>query len=66
MDDPPELMGGDHKTVAVALPPVVVTFNGALGVVAGVTCVVAAGPAPTAFLAVTDNVYETPLVSPVK
>ena len=66
MADPPVLMGGDHKTVAVALPPVAVTFKGAPGVVAGVTCVVAAGPAPTEFLAVTDKVYVVPFVSPVK
>jgi len=56
MGDPPVLIGGDHKTVAVALPPVAVTLRGAPGVVAGVTVALAGGPAPTEFLAVTDNV----------
>ena len=54
--DPPVEIGGDHCTVAVALPPVALTLSGAEGTEAGVTVVEAAGPAPTEFRAVTDKV----------
>ena len=66
MADPPLLMGGDHSTVAVALPPFAFTLVGAPGTVAGVTVVVAAGPVPAEFRADTDSVYAVPFVKPVK
>jgi hypothetical protein len=54
-------------TVACPLPPVALTFVGALGVVAGVTelLVPEIKPVPIAFVAVTVNVYVVPFVRPV-
>jgi hypothetical protein len=54
-------------TVACPLPPVALTFVGALGVVAGVTelLVPEIKPAPIAFVAVIVNVYAVPFVNPV-
>ena len=48
-------------------PGVAIKFCGALGVPIGVTAFdgAEAGPVPTALVAVTVNVYEAPLVSPV-
>jgi hypothetical protein len=67
MVEPPLLAGGVKVTVACALPAVAVPIVGAPGTVAGVTLLEAeeAGPVPTAFVAVTVNVYAVPLVSPV-
>lgn len=64
---PPLVDGGDHETVALALPAAAVTPLGALGAVAGVTAAegVDDGPVPTAFVAVTVNVYDVPFDSPV-
>jgi hypothetical protein len=55
---PPLLAGIVKLTVACALPPIALTFVGAPGTVAGVTAGDGslAGPAPTAFVAVTVNV----------
>jgi hypothetical protein len=62
----PPFGGGVHDTVAWALPPVAVTPVGAAGTLAGVTALdgAEAGPAPTAFVATTVNVYVVPFVSP--
>ena len=65
---PPFAAGGDHTTVADALPAVAETPVGADGTVggAGVTGAdgVEGGPVPTALVAVTVNVYAVPLVNP--
>lgn len=65
--DPPFELGALKVTVAWPLPRVAVPMVGASGTVAGVTeFVVADGVlVPTAFVAVTVNVYEVPLVRPV-
>ena len=67
MAEPPLEAGAVNVTVACALPPVAVPMVGAPGTVAGVTLLEAAdaGPAPTAFVAVTVNVYAVPLARPV-
>lgn len=54
-------------TVACALPAKALTPSGAFGRVAGVTADVGVDAAlvPTAFVAVTVNVYAMPLVSPL-
>jgi hypothetical protein len=59
--------GAVQVTVACALPAVADTPVGAPGTLAGTTALegVDAGPVPTALVAVTVNVYEVPLVSPV-
>ena len=62
--------GAVHVTVAWALPAVAVTPVGAPGAVIGATGVTLleasdAGPVPTAFVAVTTKLYETPFVNPV-
>src|SRR5918912_1152678 len=64
---PPFDAGAVHEIVADASPAVAVTAVGAPGTVAGVTLLEAseAGPVPTAFVAVTVNVYAVPFVSPV-
>jgi len=63
----PPFAGAVHVTVAEALPAVAVTPVGAAGTVAGVTAAEAVdvAPVPTAFVAVTRNVYAVPFVSPV-
>ena len=63
----PLFAGAVHVTVAEALPAVAVTPVGVAGTVAGVTAVEAAdaAPLPTAFVAVTRNVYAVPFVKPV-
>jgi hypothetical protein len=63
----PPLTGADHDTVADALLASAVTDDGAPGGPCGVTEPdgADAGPAPTAFVAVTVNVYVVPLASPL-
>ena len=65
--EPPLDAGAVNVTVACALPLVAVAPVGASGTVAGVTAFEGAdgGPVPTAFVAVTVNVYDVPLVKPV-
>jgi hypothetical protein len=59
--------GAAHLTIAVALPAVAVTAAGAPGGPIGVTLLEGAddGPAPDALVAVTVNVYDVPLLSPL-
>jgi hypothetical protein len=61
------LAGAIQLTVAWRLPAVAVTPVGASGGPVGVTILdaVEAGPVPNALVAVTVNVYEVPLVSPL-
>ena len=63
---PPSLAGGDHETVTDPLPGVPLTLRGRPGVVCGTTIPDAldAGLVPSAFVAVTVNVYDAPFVSP--
>jgi hypothetical protein len=66
---PPFDIGAVQDTDADALPAVAVTAVGAPGAVAGATGVTLAdaaddAPAPTAFVAVTVNVYAVPFVNP--
>jgi hypothetical protein len=63
---PPLLAGAVNVTVACVLPPVAVPIAGAPGTVAGVTLLEAAdaAPVPTAFVAVTVNVYAVPFARP--
>jgi hypothetical protein len=63
----PLFAGAVHDTVADALPAVAATPAGVPGAVAGVTELDAAddGDAPTAFVAVTVNVYAVPFVNPL-
>ena len=68
--DPPLDAGGVNETVALALPAVATTAVGAPGTpggAAGVTVFEAldGAPVPTAFVAVTVNVYGVPFASPV-
>ena len=65
--DPPLLTGAVKLTVACALPRTALTPVGVPGTVAGVTELLVADGllVPTAFVAVTVNVYATPLVSPM-
>ena len=68
--EPPLLAGAVQVTTAEAFPGVADTAVGAPGAVGkdnGVTAALAseAGEVPAAFVAVTVNVYEVPLVSPV-
>ena len=67
MAEPPLLLGALNVTVASPFPRVAVPMVGASGVVAGVTLFEAdeADPVPTAFVAVTVNVYAVPLVRPI-
>jgi hypothetical protein len=64
---PPLLAGAVKATDACALPGVATGEVGAPGTVAGVTAleVSEGAPVPTAFVAVTVNLYEVPLVRPV-
>jgi hypothetical protein len=68
IDDPPSLLGADHDTDADPFPAVADTPVGAPGTVGavGVTALLAtdAGPVPTAFVALTVNVYVVPFVNP--
>ena len=61
------LAGAVQDTLALALPAVATTPVGAPETVAGVTAALAvdAAEVPTILVAVTVNVYEVPLVSPV-
>ena len=65
--DPPVLVGALKLIVACELVATAVTEVGAPGVVAGVTELLVADGVlvPTAFAAVTVNVYVGPLVKPV-
>ena len=67
MAEPPLLLGALNVTVASPFPRVAVPMVGASGAVAGVTLFEAADadPVPTAFVAVTVNVYAVPLVRPI-
>jgi hypothetical protein len=62
----PSSEGAVQDTAALASPAVADTPEGASGTVVGVTGEDAGegGPVPTRFLAVTANVYESPLVRP--
>jgi hypothetical protein len=64
---PPVEAGAVNEMVASPFPRTAETLVGAPGTVAGVTALDAeeADPVPIAFVAVTVNVYETPLVRPV-
>ena len=67
--EPPLDAGGLQDTDACESPAVATTLVGAPGTVAGADGVTAfdapdAGPVPTAFAAVTVNVYDVPLVRP--
>ena len=61
------LAGAANETVALAFPPTALTVVGAPGTEAGVTLLDGADdePVPTAFLALTVNVYAMPLVNPL-
>ena len=61
------LVGAVNAIVAWPLPPVALTFVGASGTVAGVIelLVPESVLVPTAFVAVTVNVYVVPLLNPV-
>ena len=63
---PPVAAGALKTTVAWALPAVALGPVGAPGTVAGVTVFDGpeAAPVPTLLVALTVNVYATPLVSP--
>jgi hypothetical protein len=63
----PPLDGAVHETVADESPNTPATPVGAPGTVEGTTAELAveAAPVPEAFVAVTVNVYEVPLESPV-
>ena len=65
--EPPFEAGADQETLTLVLPMVPATFVGASGTVAGVTELLAtdAELVPTAFVAVTVNVYAIPFVRPV-
>ena len=67
MAEPPLLLGALNVIVASPLPRTALTLVGAPGTVAGVTLFEAdeADPVPTAFVAVTVNVYAVPLVRPI-
>jgi len=64
---PPLFAGADHATPALLFPTDAATLVGASGTAAGVTefDAVDAVLVPTAFVAVTVNVYVVPLVNPV-
>jgi hypothetical protein len=65
--EPPLNPGAENVIVASPFPRVAVPIIGASGTVAGVTELLDADalPVPAPFVAVTVNVYVTPLVSPV-
>ena len=65
--EPPLEIGAENVIVASPLPCVAVPIVGASGTVAGTTELLVAEeiPVPCALVAVTVNVYETPLVRPV-
>ena len=70
MADPPSDAGADQLTVACPLSATAATAVGAPGAVAGAVGTTAldatdATLVPTAFVAVTVNVYDVPFVSPV-
>src|SRR5579871_5713922 len=64
---PPSAPGEDHDTTASAFPALALTPVGAAGTVAGVSDGegLDTGDVPSAFVADTENVYWSPLVSPV-
>ena len=64
---PPSETGAFQKSATEPFPGVAVTMSGLPGRPAGVTGSEGsdAGPAPAPFVALTVNVYATPLVSPV-
>ena len=64
--DPPLLDGAVHVNETCVLPAVPATDVGAPGTVRGVTELDdAVVPVPTAFVALTRNVYAVPFVKPV-
>jgi hypothetical protein len=70
--EPPVVAGAVQFTVAWPLPGVALTFVGADGAVGAVGAVgmtafdtLLGGPAATAFVATTVNVYDVPFVRPV-
>jgi hypothetical protein len=65
--EPPLLTGASKETVASPLPRTAETLVGAPGTVAGtIELLVPEGvPVPTAFVAVTVNVYVVPFTRPV-
>jgi hypothetical protein len=65
--DPPLLAGGAKPTEALVLPGVTLRIVGEPGRVTGVTLGddAEAAPVPTLLVAVTENVYAVPLVSPL-
>ena len=67
MADPPSKAGAVQVSVALLSPIAAAKFVGASGTVAGVTELLASEAllVPRAFVAVTVNVYDTPLVKPV-
>jgi hypothetical protein len=67
MAEPPSDAGAVQYNSTLVSPIVAARFVGAPGTVAGVTALDAddAEPVPTALVAVTVNVYETPFVRPV-
>jgi hypothetical protein len=67
IESPPLLDGADHETLALVLLASAATLSGLVGTVAGTTGADGRedSPAPMPFVAVTVNVYEMPLVSPV-
>jgi hypothetical protein len=64
---PPVFTGAVNEIVACPLPPIAITFVGASGILSGIIILllIDAILVPTAFVAVTVNVYEVPFVSPV-
>ena len=62
--DPPVSVGATQVTTALESPAVTATLPGAPGTVTGTTATDfdEAGPVPTAFAALTTNVYEVPFV----
>ena len=64
--DPPLLPGAVHVNETCVFPAVPATDDGAPGTVRGVTELdEAVAPVPTAFVALTRNVYAVPFVKPV-
>jgi hypothetical protein len=64
---PPSFRGASHVTTAFPKPAVADTFKGAVGGPRGVIPEEAAlsAPSPNSLVAVTENVYSKPFVSPV-
>lgn len=67
MGDPPVFVGAVNVTLALFVNAVARPIMGAPGIVTGMTELLEedAGPGPTAFVAVTLNVYDVPLVNPL-